>query len=106
MRVIGYIRLSRAGTGHGLEAQRSTIQEYCERQGWTLHDRDGYACPIENISHGTDFGHCPDHLMHVACGIAGQYCVGFPLVKPDFAVIQKLPDLLRIGYFYFLIGYV
>jgi DNA invertase Pin-like site-specific DNA recombinase len=36
VRVIGYVRLSRAGNGHGLDVQCRTIHEYCERQDWTL----------------------------------------------------------------------
>ena len=36
MNVIGYARLSRAGNGHGLDAQRRAIEEHCERQAWML----------------------------------------------------------------------
>src|SRR5690242_5321451 len=35
-RVVGYVRLSRAGNGHGLDAQRRTIAEYCRRHDWEL----------------------------------------------------------------------
>jgi DNA invertase Pin-like site-specific DNA recombinase len=36
LQVIGYTRLSRAGNGHGLDAQRQAIVEHCERMGWQL----------------------------------------------------------------------
>lgn len=35
-RVVGYVRLSRAGNGHGLDAQRRAIEEHCRLQGWDL----------------------------------------------------------------------
>jgi len=36
MQVCGYVRLSRAETGHGLSVQRKAIKDYCERRGFTL----------------------------------------------------------------------
>jgi DNA invertase Pin-like site-specific DNA recombinase len=38
MQVCGYVRLSRAETGHGLSVQRKAIKDYCERRGFTLVD--------------------------------------------------------------------
>jgi DNA invertase Pin-like site-specific DNA recombinase len=36
MRVVGYIRLSKAEEGHGLSVQRRAIEDYCERRGYQL----------------------------------------------------------------------
>lgn len=36
MPVVGYARLSRAGDGHGLQAQARAIEEHCRRQHWGL----------------------------------------------------------------------
>lgn len=36
MRVIGYTRLSVATGGHGLSAQRRTLQEFCQRRNYEL----------------------------------------------------------------------
>jgi DNA invertase Pin-like site-specific DNA recombinase len=36
MRVVGYIRLSKAEEGHGLSVQRRAIEDYCERRGYEL----------------------------------------------------------------------
>jgi DNA invertase Pin-like site-specific DNA recombinase len=36
MKAVGYIRLSREGNGHGLEAQRQSIRDHCARHGWEL----------------------------------------------------------------------
>jgi DNA invertase Pin-like site-specific DNA recombinase len=37
-RVVGYVRLSRASNGHGIDAQRRSIEEHCRRNGWELLD--------------------------------------------------------------------
>jgi DNA invertase Pin-like site-specific DNA recombinase len=36
MNVCGYVRLSRAGDGHGLDVQRRAIESYCERRAFML----------------------------------------------------------------------
>jgi DNA invertase Pin-like site-specific DNA recombinase len=36
VRVIGYVRLSKAGNGHGIDQQRAAVVAHCERQGWEL----------------------------------------------------------------------
>jgi DNA invertase Pin-like site-specific DNA recombinase len=36
MNVIGYIRLSKAENGHGLDVQRRALEEFCARRGYEL----------------------------------------------------------------------
>jgi DNA invertase Pin-like site-specific DNA recombinase len=66
MQVCGYVRLSRAETGHGLSVQRSAIEDYCKRRGLELvavyedngasgrstRKRPGLAAAIEACANG------------------------------------------------------
>lgn len=36
MRVVGYVRLSKAESGHGLAVQRQALENYCQRRGLEL----------------------------------------------------------------------
>jgi DNA invertase Pin-like site-specific DNA recombinase len=64
--VVGYMRLSKAEEGHGLSAQRRSLEEYCERRslnlvrvetdngasGRSIQKRPGLAAAIEACSEG------------------------------------------------------
>jgi DNA invertase Pin-like site-specific DNA recombinase len=36
MKVVGYVRLSKAEEGHGLSVQRQALENYCQRRGYEL----------------------------------------------------------------------
>lgn len=36
MLVVGYVRLSKEGNGHGIAAQRHAVEDYCKRRGFEL----------------------------------------------------------------------